>query len=266
VYEARTELRTALRDRDAAIRTHNHEQQLDAETRITASSETLNRYIPGTGDKMQDLQRTSLYTGAVHSERSNGKREALNSRPNDWRDRVWREVQPRDHDAVAVAALTGARPAEIERGIEVRNTGENLHIKIQGAKCDGKWSGQAQREITISRAEAEKSTEGRHLFAQVKQGQSRTIKIGDAGNFSDRVRSASERAMPDQQKPVSPYDFRHAFAARLKADGQLSASDRAAAMGQQSERSQSEYGTASQASKAGAGSISSIRASASTRS
>jgi len=265
VHAARTELRTALRDRDAATRTHDSEQKLDAETRIKASSETLAQYAPGTGDRTQDMQRTSLYTGAAHSERSNGKRDALNSRPNDWRDRVFAEVQPRDRDAVAVTALTGARPAEVERGVTVRNTGEILHIKIQGAKCNGNDRGQQWREISISYTEASKSTEGRHLLEQVKPGRESIIKIGDTGNFSDRVRSASDRAMPDQQKPVSPYDYRHAFSARLKADERLSASDRAAAMGQQSERSQSEYGTASQASKAGAGSISSIRASANTR-
>ena len=265
VHTARTELRTSLRDRDAATRTHNPEQKLDAETRIRASSETLIRYAPGTGDKAQDMQRKSLYAGAAHSARSNGKRDALHSRPDDWRDRGFAEVQLRDRDAVAVTALTGARPAELERGIEVRNTGESLHIKIAGAKCNGSNRGQPWREITISRAEASKSVEGRHLLAQVKTGQVRTVKTGDAGNFSDRVRSASERAMPSQAKTVSPYDYRHAFSARLKADERLSASDRAAAMGQQSERSQSEYGTASQIGKAGAGRIASVRGSASTR-
>jgi integrase len=264
VHEARTELRTALRDRDVASRAHNTEQKLNAETRIKTHTETLTKYAPSSGDREQDMQRKSAYTGARTSERSNGKREALDSRPPDWRDRVWKEVQPRDRDAVAVTALTGARPAEVEKGVSVHNTGDSLRITISGAKTNGVDRGQEQRTITISKAEAAKSSEGRHLLAAVKEGQTRTVKIGDAANFSDRVRHASERAMPDE-KTVSPYDYRHGFSARIKDDERLTPSDRAAALGQQSERSQSAYAGASSSASAGAGSISGASASSATR-
>jgi integrase len=263
VHEARTELRTALRDRDVAARAHNPEQKMNAEARIKTHTETLTRYAPSAGDLAQDMERKSAYTGDRKSERSNGKREALDSRPADWRDRVWKEIQPRDRDAVAVTALTGVRPAELEKGVQVRNAGDSLQFKIEGAKTNGSDRGQEQRTITISKQEAAKSVEGRHLLDTVKPGQEREVKIGDAANFSDRVRHASERAMPGE-RTVSPYDYRHAFSARIKDDARLTQSDRAAALGQQSERSQSAYAGAGSAGSAGSGSISSASASTAT--
>ena len=235
-----------------------------AEARIRGAVKTLERYPPGTGDPRADMQRPSAYQGAAHSDRSNGKRDALDSRPVDWRDRIWSEIKERDRDAVAITALTGARPAELTKGVRVQHTKEgDLTFEIKGAKL-GDDRGQAKREIVISKEEASKSVEGRHLLTQIKEGQGRDVHIGDAKNFSDRVRHASERAMPGERS-VSPYDYRHAMASRLKADEHLTPADRAAALGQQAERSQETYGRASSAGQSGSGSISSARASSSTR-
>ena len=287
VHQARTELRDALKERDAILRTQKIEKSVRksardsaqkpahdstqtradlraTEARIRDAVKTLERYPPGTGNPQHDMQRPSAYRGAAHSDRSNGKRDALDQRPADWRDRLWGEIKERDKDAVAVTALTGARPAELVKGVRVQHEQNgDLKFTIKGAKL-GDDRGQQVRTITVSRAEAAKSVEGRHLLAEINQGQGRTVQIGDPKNFSDRVRHASERAMPDQ-RTVSPYDFRHAFASRLKDDPRLDASDRAAALGQQAERSQEAYGRASSAGRSGAGSISSARASSSTR-
>ena len=279
VHAARTELRAALKDRDAILRAaktekavrkseqnpaQNRAQLRDVEQRIREAKATLEKYPPGTGDPQRDMQRQSAYRGAEHSDRSNGKRDALAQRPVDWRDRLWGEIKDRDKDAVAVTALTGARPAELQKGVRVEHTKSgDLKFTIRGAKL-GDDRGQEKREIVISRTEAEKSVEGRHLLAQVKEGKGCDVRIGDAKNFSDRVRHASERAMPGERS-VSPYDFRHAFSARIKDDERLTPSDRAAALGQQAERSQEAYGRASSAGHSGSGSISSARASSSTR-
>lgn len=282
VHQARAELKQALRERDAILRTQKNEKAQKseqnpaqtrtalraAESRIRAATETLKQYPPGTGDPREDKQRVSAYTGATHSDKSNGKRDALDSRPADWRDRIWSEIKERDKDAVAITALTGARPAELTKGVRVQHeqNGDlhgDLRFTIKGAKL-GDDRGQAKREIVISQAEAVKSAEGRHLLAQVKEGQGRDVRIGDAKTFSDRVRHASERAMPGE-RTVSPYDYRHAMASRLKADEHLTPADRAAALGQQAARSQEAYGRASSAAHSGAGSISSASASSGTR-
>ena len=291
VHNARTELRAALKDRDAILRTQRTEKGTEktaqksardsaqkpahdstqtrsdlraAEARIRDAVKTLERYPPGTGDPRADMQRPSAYTGAAHSDRSNGKRDALDQRPADWRDRLWGEIKERDKDAVAVTALTGARPAELVKGVRVQHEPNgDLKFTIRGAKL-GDDRGQEKREIVISRTDAEKSVEGRHLLAEIKPGQGRDVRVGDAKNFSDRVRHASERAMPGE-RTVSPYDFRHAFSARLKADEHLTPADRAAALGQQATRSQEAYGRASSAGHSGSGSISSASASSGTR-
>lgn len=279
VHEARSELKHSLKERDALLRAQKNEkadakseqdpaknraQLRDVEQRIRDAKAILEKYPPGTGDPREDMKRNSVYAGEKHSDKSNGKRDVLNTRPPDWRDLVWQKVTERDRDAVAVAALTGARPAELEKGVRVSHEKNgDLKFTIYGAKIDEeKRRGQEVRTITISRDEASKSSEGRHLLESVKEGKGRDVRIGDPGNFAQRIASAGDRAGLER---VSPYDFRHAFSSRLKADDRLKPADRAVALGQQAERSQEVYGRASSAGRSGAGSISSARASSGTR-
>ena len=237
VHTAKTELRESLTARDRAGREQNQEARHDAEKRIGAALAVLERYPPGS-DKADNFQRTSLYTGAHQSEHSNGKREALSERAPGWRDRVFAEVRDRDKDAVAVAALTGTRPAELVKGVQVEKTGAGLRFTIQGAKVDDATGrGQQSRTLEVSRADAAKSAEGRHLLAGPS---SREVRLDSTpGAFAHRVERASIRA--GEERPASPYDYRHAFADRARSDG-AGRDELAAALGHRSEASQSAYG------------------------
>ena len=237
VHEARADLREALTTRDRASREKNEGARGEAERRISNALAVLDRYPPGR-DKADNFKRSSLYTGAHQSEHSNGKREALAGRAPDWGDRVWEQVRERDKNAVAVAALTGARPAEIVKGVQVdRIAGGGLRFTIRGAKIDDATGrGQKSRTIEVSRADASRSAEGRHLLAGPA---SREVRLdGTPSAFAHRIARAGELA---QVKRVSPYDYRHAFADRARSAG-AERGELAAALGHRSETSQAAYG------------------------
>lgn len=240
VHTAKTELRESLTARDRASREKNQEARHDAEKRIGAAMAVLDRYPPGS-DKADNFQRKSLYQGSHQSERSNGKREALAGRAPDWRERVFQNVRERDKDAVSVVALTGARPAELMKGVQVdRMKDGGLRFTVQGAKLDDATGrGQKSRTIEVTRADASKSAEGRHLLAGPA---SREVRLDStAGAFAHRIERASIRAGEDRQ--ASPYDYRHDFASRAKSDG-AGRDALAAALGHRSEASQAAYGRA----------------------
>jgi len=250
VHEARVELKESLTERDRATRTRDEAAKVRAEGRIGTALAILERYPPGERDHEKNLDRKSLYDGPRCSEHSNGKKEALASRPDDWRDRLWSEIRPMDRDAVAVLALTGARPAEFEKSVTVEHTVKELRFTILGAKLDDKTGrGQPARMITVSREEAGKSVEGRYLLQAIYK--EKDVRIHGANAFTQRLERAGARAGVEGC-PVSAYDFRHAFASRLKAEGGDRA-EIAAALGHQAERSQAGYGSASLSGKSGSG-------------
>lgn len=262
VFKARSEIKAGLSDRDKTARAGDQAAKAQSEIRISAAMAILDRYPPGTGDPRKDMLTPSRYQGAAYSDRSTGKKNALASRPADWRDRVWQEINPRDRDAVAVMALTGARPAELEKGIKVRSTPEGLTCRIQGAKL-GDNRGQQERTITLTKAEAKKSAEGRHLM-RIREGTERTAQVGSANALTQRLERAGVRAGIHGEK-VSAYDYRHAFSSRMKADDRFTPADRATALGQQVERSAEAYGSRSSAGVSGGSRISSASASSATR-
>lgn len=259
VFRYKSALKTALRDRDRAYRDKDLAEAQKAELRINESLEFFSRYQPG-GTREENMQRqTRVRINETH-ERSNGKRNSMSYLPTDWREKVWRNSPKRDRDAIAVTALTGLRPSELEKGVRIRKVNESFEFRIQGSKVDERrQKGQAYRTITIPISELRNTVEGRHLI-QAQRGQFRQVKLeGSAKAFSARVSRAGARALPGTDERVSPYTYRHAFSARLKSAGR-SPEEIAKAMGHRAERSQQEYGRKGQAQNAGAGAIASASA------
>lgn len=256
VHSARGELKEALTERDKAARTKDAAAQSRAESRIGTALAILERYPPGERDRESNLTRESLYHGPRQSARSTGKREALESREPDWRDRLWQEIRIPDRDAVAVLALSGARPAELAKGIKVNRTEDSLRFTIRGAKvddCTGR--GQPERVISIPRKEAMATVEGRHLLESVRVPCN--VSIDNSNALTHRLGRAGERVGIVR---VSPYDYRHAFASRLKEAG-VGRTEIAAALGHRVERSQASYGSAALGQRSGSGRVSSASAS-----
>lgn len=179
------------------------------------------------------------------TERSQPKASKRRSLPplakGEWRQAVYDRATPAMQAAIAVL-WAGARPAEVELGIELEKTvtesGEAVMVRIRGAKLTEK-SGQEVREIVVSG----QSDLGRALLNHAgSMGDPCIVKRPAARLNKDFSKLRAARKIP---KRISPYSLRHAFCADLKGD-RMDPSDIAKAMGHASARSQGHYGTVHQ--------------------
>lgn len=174
--------------------------------------------------------------------RDSGKRISLRGKPGDWRVQIWQKAQNSKYkDAIAVMALTGCRPSELETGIDIQlSTDGNVLIKIRGSKVTAK-SGQEMRSIEF----AAKSEFSQHLLALMRSGIHQIKLEAKQGRYlSDCLRAWSKQLWPRQKNQISCYSFRHAASADFKQ--KLSSKQSSAALGHRVERTKRFYGTANQ--------------------
>lgn len=237
VHDARSAIKTGLRDLDKARRAGDLDRAADAFNRVRSGLETLRRHPPSTGSRAADLQRESAYRGPSRSDRSNGKRDSLASLPGDWRDRVQLEARSHDKAAIAAMSLTGCRPTEV-KGIKVRQDDVRITLEIRGAKFD-EDRGVKSRVIQIEKSELEQTAAGRDLADWLGNRECRTVSHqGTVEAFRERVARACDRAGCEQ---ATAYSFRHAEARDLKTEG-VGREEIARRLGHRSDRSQSVYG------------------------
>jgi integrase len=159
----------------------------------------------------------------------------------DWRQGVYDRATPAMKAAVA-AMWAGARPCEVEKGVEIEelelDEGTIILVRIKGAKITEN-SGQSLRKIAV----AKDSALGAALAAHAGPvGEPATISRPAARMNKDFAWMRKDRAIP---KGISPYSLRHAFCADLKKDG-YDPENIAQAMGHASARSQGNYGSVRQ--------------------
>ncbi|BCO32054.1 hypothetical protein TspCOW1_21570 [Thiohalobacter sp. COW1] len=194
------------------------------------------------------------------------KKIKLKRLPENWRERMWEAAtgpgvkDRRPH--LAMLALTGARPEELHKGIQIRRVGDDaIEFTIQGAKLreargDEVGHGQEWRKFRID--EVSDSVEGRFLIELMEhKNAERGRAYSIAGPTPDVMRKyvdrTAKRAFPDIRNPgISPYTYRQSFFSRLKAQG-VKMTDISGGGGQQSTRSPGWYGRRTQSNIAGKG-------------
>lgn len=180
---------------------------------------------------------------------SQSKRGGLKKLPDNWRDIFWQSVPENSvyRAAIALSILTGVRPAELVSGVKVANGECNtLVVTIRGAKTQGGKYGQVARQLTIA---CETPMAG-FLRREIGTTTSMVIKIRDARLFGNQVSAYSKKCWPGRQAKISPYSFRHQFAADLKAVGDPDTVS--LALGHAVADTAQHYGTARQARGGGA--------------
>lgn len=190
-------------------------------------------------DKIKTSERPELTTPRAT------KRRTL-PRSDDWQALVYEAASPAQKAAVAVLWASGARPDEIERGVEVKWVERKdtdaeefyLMVTIKGAKLT-ETSGQEERKIVIDPS----SAAGRALEDQMGEDTSIIVKRG-----AKRLNKDFEKIREKTGFKTSPYSLRHQFSANLKAEfGPDRADEVAKAMGHATDRSQGRYGSPQQA-------------------
>jgi integrase len=190
-------------------------------------------------DKIKASERPELTTPRAT------KRRTL-PRSDDWQAVVYEAASEAQKEAIAVMWVSGARPDEIERGVEVKWVekkdtdagGRYLMVTIQGAKIT-ETSGQKTRQIVIDPS----SASGQILAAHMGEYDNITVERG-----AKRLNKDFEAIRNKTGFKTSPYSFRHQFSANLKAEfGPDRADEVAKAMGHATSRSQGRYGSPRQA-------------------
>jgi hypothetical protein len=178
------------------------------------------------------------------------KRIALRGLPTDWREQICRRgANGRYGNALWVTALTGCRPAELKKGIEISFCGnspleQKVRIHVKGAKVR-KGQGQDSRSLIYV---ADGSNPATQHFLDTLRSRSldqMTVAVKNGDNFSAEIRRLAALLWPRHPHHISAICFRHQIAADAKKH--LSSESASALLGHRSARTKKNYGTAAQA-------------------
>ena len=180
----------------------------------------------------------------------------INRKVPGWREIIWARlvhVKSPWLDHTAVAALSGARPEELQTATFER-VGNALCITINGAKVSAS-KGQKWRKLVIGN---DGGSEFSHLFAKASEKPRALALPPEVTDYPDAFSAALARAgkqvFPAACPRMSGYVYRHSFASDIKADG-LARDLIAASLGHAVTKTQDTYGRAA-GGRAGARAVS----------
>jgi integrase len=218
VWATLEQAKDALRRRDKAA--YGSDEWAEAMADLEQARRLLQRYPPDP-ERQHQAVGSSAFTwaelpqGRQAKPRSRSKRHALAYlvRVPDWRAKLFEHIGERHRAAAAVCALSGARPCEVALGVEVTREADSLLLRIRGAKLT-QSSGQPERVLRV----ALDSVEALYLAA-LAEAAPVTISTNPQA-LSAAVGRAGKKAFPLAKVGISPYCWRHNFAASLIADTQ----------------------------------------------
>lgn len=174
---------------------------------------------------------------------------------DDWPDRIWSAVSAKNGGAgaawklaLAAIAVTGCRPAALEKGIRfsiVNRGGKNvIEAVLQGVKLTQN-RGQPEHSITWSSpSDTHRVDELAALVEAIAAAPGRRLVVQyDAEAISTRLREVSKTIWPRRKNHVTGYCYRELLSATAKAAG-ASPEDLALALGHRSAESQGAYARA----------------------
>lgn len=182
------------------------------------------------------------------------KRQALRGLPPNWRTDLYkRGANGKYGMALLISALTGARPSELVKGIDVwKSYDETLRkdvicFDIRGAKVK---THQGQPKRLISYAIDDDNPLVKALIQRLHEHSANNLRveIKDSGNFTVEVRRLARSLWPKHKQAITAYCFRHQWSADVKATGDAEAVSKG--LGHRSAKTRRHYGTANQASSA----------------
>lgn len=183
--------------------------------------------------------------------------------PDDWADQIWAAAKARNDGAgakwllaLAALAVTGARPASLERGITFAarmdpKRGPIIEATILGAKLLENADGtprRGQREVKVAwqlgrnvETPTHRPKEFEAIAGALAHAPGRTLTISyDAEAISTRLRELSRELWPRKQHHVSGVCYRELVSETNKAAG-VAPAEIAAAMSHLSTESQGRY-------------------------
>ncbi|WP_165680984.1 hypothetical protein [Metapseudomonas otitidis] len=179
--------------------------------------------------------------------RRKSKRSDLKYLPSNWRDQLHRQLEGSKYElAYLVEAVSGCRPAELEKGVKVICSKESglLTVRIDNGVKVTDQKGQPWREITYR---VDQSPLVRALFEACKNVVSGTernetvVYIEKTTNWRAALSSAGQKLWPRLRFRVCPYHLRNAAASDWKRAGR-NEEEISAALGHCVNKTSSNYG------------------------
>lgn len=178
----------------------------------------------------------------------------------DWPDKIWEKAQARNDGKgatwmlpLAALALTGVRPASLEKGIVFEVKNENgivyLFATYQGAKILKNADGTAKRgqdkvelkwRLSPPKDSTHRPKELAEIIKNLVNAPRKIIVSYDAEAISTRLRELSKEIWPRKNYHVSGVCYRELFASKNKEAG-VDAEQLAMAMGHISAEAQGKY-------------------------
>lgn len=230
-------LMNAVREVDQARQSQDRKAPHKARREMNATAAGLVGLCPDPGHERRDDPRVQRAYRSSKKPRRRSKRRSVQELQEHGLAPLLSELPATDRPGVLVLAVTGARPEELRKGIDLEVVGAQLVATIEGAKVS-EHSGQSWRRLHLDTADPAVG-----LAAKIAQ------KLADDRGVltvrhpcDERWRSAFRRAAKRAGMPhVSPYTLRHWFSAEAKSCG-VGRSELAAAMGHLVDRTQQNYG------------------------
>ena len=179
------------------------------------------------------------------------KRQDLRGLPANWREQMLVEFENSKYRTdFMIAAVTGCRPAELQKGIEIRTTSTSIAFRIEGAKVK-EHQGQPWREIHYQITdESDQIVRLLHNEIFSEFGEEALLAITESKvNFTSAVRRVGKKLWPRRNSEITPYSLRHQAASEFKRN--LSEEDVSIALGHTVDETKRLYGQAQMASGSG---------------
>lgn len=243
-FGAALKIRSLFNEEDK-IEKADRERAKKCRRNALALAEEINSLSPDYEKKHLELRTSANFPKPYTNKKIEGKRKDLKGLPADWIDQVISELPIQHKNAALIMAVTGCRPFELKNGVILELVDEDLlRIKIKGAKYKKNKQGQKERVLTVA------SWTVPSLF-NLAYEEPYEIWI-NRETYRKAVRRAIDKLGFDN---ISPYCFRHQFAADLKAElgENWTHEDIAKALGHITDRCQQYYGHPNQNRGRGSG-------------
>lgn len=178
--------------------------------------------------------------------RRRSKRQDLHKLPPNWRDQMAEQAESGKYKIpYLVSAISGCRPGELEKGVKVIFSSDELTIRIDSGIKVTESKGQPWREMRYALGDRNHPLVRRLIDALQTEHQavsgSTVVFIEKQTNFRAAMCSMGKKLWPNGPR-VTPYCLRHAFGSDLKRAAHLSQDDVSAAMGHCVNKTASYYG------------------------
>jgi integrase len=180
------------------------------------------------------------------------KRQDIRGLPDNWREQMLSEfANSKYRTDFMIAAITGCRPAELEKGIEIKATATSITLKLEGAKVK-EQQGQPWREIQYAITENSSAlikSLHKEIFDQF--GDEPILAVTESKvNFTSAIRRVGKKLWPRRNSEITPYSLRHQAASDFKRF--LSEDEVSIALGHTVDETKRLYGQAQMSSGASA--------------